>query len=233
MSFFFLITARKGSKRIPNKNVKFLDGKPLVQYSIEVANQFSEEICISTDDEVVIDIAKSFGIEVPFVRPDYLCTDESAAASVIHHAIEYYESLGKFYDFVVLLQPTSPLRTVDQVKKCIEVYKSNNCDMVTTITESNESPYQNIMKRDENDYLSVFENIDKTRRQDCPKTYSLTGSIYVISIKSMKKYKFLHKFEMTLGVELPKINSVDIDDEIDFLFCEYLLKNYRDKIYTN
>ena len=118
----YLIPARGGSKGIPHKNIKLLNGKPLIQYSIEIARKLAEDddICLSTDDEEIKAVAEKLGLKVPFLRPDYLASDTATTSDVIVHALDFYEKQGRHYDVVVLLQPTSPLRTVQNVKDCIQ-----------------------------------------------------------------------------------------------------------------
>ena len=116
MKLLYLIPARGGSKGIPRKNIKELSGKPLIAYSIDVARQLTDDcnICISTDDDEIMQVVTSYGLTVPFKRPDFLATDSVGTYEVILHAIDFYENLGVNYDAVVLLQPTSPLRTAQQ-----------------------------------------------------------------------------------------------------------------------
>ena len=140
MKALYLIPARGGSKGIPHKNIKLLNGKPLIQYSIEIARQLADDcdICVSTDDIEIKRIAEELGLKVPFLRPDYLASDTAGTSDVIVHALDFYAEQGKAYDVVVLLQPTSPLRTVQNVKDCLSMY-TPDYDMVTTVKESSVS----------------------------------------------------------------------------------------------
>lgn len=137
MKLLYLIPARGGSKGIPHKNIKQLSGKPLIAYSIDVARQLTDDcnICISTDDDEIIQVVTSYGLTVPFKRPDFLATDLAGTYEVILHAIGFYENLGISYDAVVLLQPTSPLRTAQQVMEAIGLY-DKSVDAVVSVCES-------------------------------------------------------------------------------------------------
>jgi len=119
MNILYLIPARGGSKGIPHKNIKSLAGKPLIYYSIDVARELTtdDNICVSTDDNEIIKVVENYGLKVPFKRPDELATDNATTNDVILHAINFYESIGKQYDIIVLLQPTSPLRKSQHVKE--------------------------------------------------------------------------------------------------------------------
>ena len=117
MQTLFLIPARGGSKGIPGKNVKLFAGKPLVSYSIALARQFAKDrdICLSTDDDTIAAVAKSMGMPIPFRRPPELGTDTATTNDVIMHALDFHASIGRTYDNIVLLQPTSPLRQTNQI----------------------------------------------------------------------------------------------------------------------
>ena len=124
MKTLYVIPARGGSKGIPGKNIKPLCGKPLIAYSIEVARALADDcdICLSTDSQQIADVAKNMGLEVPFMRPDYLATDKSGTYEVLLHAVQFYADKGIHYDTLVLLQPTSPFRTAADVQRAIDAY---------------------------------------------------------------------------------------------------------------
>ena len=119
-----VIPARGGSKGLPGKNIKNLCGKPLIVYSIDVARAITidDNICVSTDDQNIIDVVEIYGLHVPFVRPAELASDTASTNDVLLHAIKFYEDKGKKFNKILLLQPTSPLRTVEQVKEAISLY---------------------------------------------------------------------------------------------------------------
>ena len=124
MKTLYLIPARGGSKGIPHKNIRPLCGLPLIGYSINVAREFADDcdICLSTDDPEIAETARKMGLDVPFMRPDSLATDKSGSYEVMLHALDFYHNRGVDYDRLVLLQPTSPMRTADDVRRALELY---------------------------------------------------------------------------------------------------------------
>ena len=133
----FVITARGGSKGLPGKNIKDLCGKPLIAYSIDVARAFvdDEHICVSTDSDEIKMVVENYGLSVPFLRPDYLATDTATSNDVLVHAVNFFKNLDRNYKKLVLLQPTSPLRTIEDVMGAIELYR-DDIDMVVSVTKS-------------------------------------------------------------------------------------------------
>jgi len=231
-----VIPARGGSKGIPNKNIRELAGKPLIYYTIDVAREIINEefICVSTDDDEIIKKVKEYGLDIPFKRPIELATDNSGMYEVLQHALNFYEQRGYRFDCIILLQPTSPLRKPSHV---IEAYKlfNDEIDMIVSVKESNANPYYNLYEEDENIYLRKSKQIaGLIRRQDAPKVYQLNGSIYIIRVDSIKKYKSFEEFAKIKKYLMDEQFSIDLDEPIDWAFCEYLLikgiltKNYHD-----
>ena len=222
MTALYLIPARGGSKGIPHKNIKLLNGKPLIQYSIEVARELADDtdICLSTDDLQIKSVAEDLGLKVPFLRPDYLASDTASSSDVIVHALDFYSQQGKEYDVVVLLQPTSPLRTVQNVKDCIALY-SDEYDMVTTVKESSVSAV--LCRENPDGYLEKVIGKSNTRRQDAEKLYEYNGAVYVINAKAVKE-KGLGGFTKIKKMVMAEENSVDIDTMLDWKFCGMLLQ---------
>jgi len=221
--YLVIIPARAGSKGLPGKNTKLLAGKPMIQYTIEAAlGVFDKEnICITTDDQKVIDIAEGLGINVPFVRPSYLATDSATSQDVISHAIDYYKGEGNTYDAIILLQPTSPLRTAKHIEEAIELY-TDEVDMVVSVKETSANPYYVLFEEDENGYLQKSKKGNFTRRQDCPHVWEYNGAIYVMNIKSLKANK-INEFEKVVKYEMDDRSSVDIDNKFDFILANELL----------
>lgn len=222
MKVLYLIPARGGSKGIPHKNIKLLNGKPLIQYSIEVARELAEDadICLSTDDLQIKDIAEGLGLKVPFLRPDYLASDSAGTSEVIVHALDFYSQMGKEYDIVVLLQPTSPLRTVQNVKDCIALY-TPEIDMITTVKESSVSAV--LCRENTLGYLEQVIGDANVRRQDAEKLYEYNGAVYVINAKAVKE-KGLGGFTKIRKCIMSEENSIDIDTMLDWKFVELLIK---------
>lgn len=227
MKSLYLIPARGGSKGIPHKNIKLLNGKPLIQYSIEIARQLADDndICLSTDDEEIKAVAEKLGLNVPFLRPDYLASDTATTSDVIVHALKFYENLGRHYDTVVLLQPTSPLRTVQNVKDCLALYTSE-LDMVTTVKESSVSAV--LCKENADGFLEQVIGGSTVRRQDAEKWYEYNGAVYVINAEAVKE-KGLGGFTKIKKCVMAEENSMDIDTMLDWKLVDSILKNKLDK----
>ncbi len=221
MKPLFVIPARGGSKGIPGKNIKPLGGKPLIAYSVEVARQLApdSDICVSTDDPAIADVVREMGLEVPFMRPDYLATDNCGTYEVLLHAVKFFEKLGRRYDTMVLLQPTSPLRTADDVRRCLEAYTSD-VDMVVTVVEAASNPYYNCYETDSDGFLHISKGDGSyVRRQDAPKAWEYNGAVYVINIDSLKQMP-LSKFPRRRMVEMERSRSIDLDTPLDWMVAE-------------
>ena len=183
----YVIPARGGSKGIPGKNIKPLNGKPLIYYTIEIASSLTtdENICVSTDDENIKNIVEQTGLKVPFLRPDKLARDESGMHEVLLHALNYYQAKGKEYEVLVLLQPTSPFRKAWQVREAINRWEQG-IDMVVSVKESRSNPYYVLFEENTFGFLEKSKKGNFKTRQACPVVYELNGAIYVISVKSLR-----------------------------------------------
>jgi CMP-N,N'-diacetyllegionaminic acid synthase len=223
MKTLVVIPARSGSKGLPDKNIKLLNGKPLIHYSIEVAQQIfnNEDICISTDSDKYIKIAEQTGLKVPFVRPETLSTDNATTQDVLLHCLDFYEQKGVFYDYILLLQPTSPFR---EKKHLEDILMANieKSDMIVSVKETDSNPYYVLLEENEEGYLKKLMKGEFTRRQDCPKVYEYNGSIYLIKVSSLKE-KLISSFTKIKKYEMHSKYSLDIDSEIDFKLAEVLL----------
>lgn len=226
MRILYLITARGGSKGIPGKNIKLLNGIPLIVHTINAAREVTsdEHICVSTDDKSIAEIVKSVGLHVPFMRPAELASDTAGSDGVILHALEFYEQAQKFYDLIVLLQPTSPFRTALQIQEAIACFTGEE-DMIQSVKETKSNPYTVLMEEDENSFLHKSKKLPNsvTRRQDAPKVYEANGAIYVINVASLKKYGSLGKFEKVKKYLMPEQSSLDLDTTLDWEFAEFLI----------
>lgn len=221
----YIIPARGGSKGIPRKNIIPLNGKPLIQYSIEVAMQVTSpsNICISTDDTEIMEVVKKIGLQIPFKRPAELATDTATTENVIKHAIEYYKNKkGLNYNNVVLLQPTSPFRKKEHLLQAQSLY-TQNIDMVVSVKKSKANPYYTLFEENENGHLEKSKDGHFARRQDIPDVWSLNGSIYVINVGSLYKKGFTN-FNKILKFQMDEIYSIDIDNHLDLAWAEFILK---------
>ncbi|OEK01630.1 CMP-N-acetylneuraminic acid synthetase [Roseivirga sp. 4D4] len=222
MKTLFLIPARGGSKGIPGKNIKQLNGKPLICHTIDVARGLTEDIniCVSTDSEEIKKVVESYGLNVPFIRPAELATDKAGTEEVIEHAIDHFLQSGLRYETVVLLQPTSPLRTEGHVKEALDVYKQKK-EMVVSVNLSKANPYYSLYEENEGAFLVKSKKGEFNRRQDCPLVYEFNGAIYIFSIDAFKEHGLF-------GVNMIKYlmeekYSIDLDTEIDWVLAEYYM----------
>jgi len=226
MRILYLIPARKGSKGLPGKNAKLLGGKPLIDYSIEFAllnKKDVDEICITTNDPIIVEIAKSKGVYIPFIRPEELSNDTATSYDVIMHALNFYEESGKNFDTILLLQPTSPFRNqIDFISLYNEF--ENNTDMVVTVKLAKENPYYNLFEENNEGYLFKSKIGSFNRRQDSPAVYAFNGSMYLINVKSIKRSK-IQDFKKIKKILMPDERSVDIDTLADWTLAEFYLKN--------
>jgi CMP-N,N'-diacetyllegionaminic acid synthase len=221
MKTLFLIPARGGSKGIPGKNIKLFSGKPLIFYSIELARQFTSDdnICVSTDSNEIVAIAEGFGLLVPFRRSPELSTDEATTYDVILHAIDFYKSIGRSYDAVVLLQPTSPFRQEFHLREALALY-SKEVDLVMSVKLTDANPYFVLFEENEDGYLEKSKTGNFTRRQDCPEVWQANGSIYIYNTNSLKNEKTLKR--RILKYVMENNYSVDLDTELEWQFAEFL-----------
>lgn len=222
-----VIPARGGSKGLPGKNIKNLCGKPLIAYSIDVARAITsdENICVSTDDQKIIDVVENYGLHIPFVRPSELASDTATTNDVLLHAIKFYEDKGKIFDKILLLQPTSPLRTVEQVKESIALY-SDDIDMVVSVVKSHAPAV--LCNDNEDGYVELTYNKKAGGRQSLPTFYEFNGAIYVINVNALK-LKGLGGFNKRIKYVMSKETSIDIDDIYDFMLVESVLNRKKNK----
>ena len=224
MKILVVIPARGGSKGIPHKNIKPLNGKPLIYYTIDVARQFTtdEDICVTTDDDEIIKVVEDYGLKVPFKRPDHLATDTCGSNEVIQHAWKFFDDKGIHYDAVLLLQPTSPFRKVEFLKEAVALY-DDSIDMVTSVKSAPCNPYYDGFEDNEEGLLTISKG-DGTieRRQDAPKVWQLNGSIYVINPKSLMKKGLAH-FDRIRKYPMTEYYSIDIDNPFDWKVAELVL----------
>ena len=228
MKTLYVIPARGGSKGIPHKNIKSLAGKPLIGYSIDVARQLAadDDICLTTDDPDIAATAESMGLNVPFLRPASLATDTCGTYEVLIHALDFYRDRGIDYDTLVLLQPTSPMRTADDVRAALALY-SPDIDMVVTVKEAASNPYYNCYETDNDGFLHISKGDGGyTRRQDAPKVWEYNGAVYVINVESLRRMP-LSAFTRRRMSVMPVERSVDLDTPVDWLIAEKLIENSK------
>ena len=221
-SALVIIPARAGSKGIPSKNSKLLAGKPLVSYTLECALDIAlpENICVSTNDPEIISITENHGISVPFIRPDHLANDTATTESVILHALDFYALQGKTYEVVILLQVTSPLRTITHIQEACALY-SNAIDMVVSVKESPKTHL--LCKENTEGFLEQIIQSNTTRRQDSETVYEYNGAIYILNVQSIQE-KGLAGCTKRIKYCMPEEYSIDIDTEFDWKLTECILQ---------
>ena len=218
-----IIPARGGSKGVPRKNIKLLAGKPLIAWTIEEAkkSKYISKLILSSEDDEIINVAKEYGCEVPFKRPVELAQDNTPGIDAILHAIEQCPG----YDYIILLQPTSPLRTSEDIDDFISYFINQNVNACVSVCEPSKSPYWMYQLNNQNDLIPLLtEHGSANRRQDLPKVFALNGALYIANIEWLMKNKNFVTDE-TVGYIMPTNKSYDIDTIEDFMICEYLLKH--------
>lgn len=221
-----VIPARGGSKRVKDKNIKKINGKPLIAYTIEEAllSESLNKVVVSTDSEKIAAVSKKFGVDVPFMRPESLAQDESSSADATRHAVEEVESLeGKKADCVVLLQPTSPFRKAWHINKAVEKFLEEKANSLFSVSKPSK----------ESRFLVYLENgkmqFAGSGKQKGKELFNLNGAIFIHDRKTLfsgGKYPIGKKCVL---FEMPERNSVDIDTEEDFLKAEKLAKRLEKK----
>ncbi|RDU59048.1 acylneuraminate cytidylyltransferase family protein [Helicobacter marmotae] len=218
-SFLAIIPARSGSKRLKDKNIKPLCGKPLLAWSIESALDcdYIDEVVVSTDSTLYADIALSYGASVPFIRPDSLSKDTTTTFEVLEHCIHYYkEVLNKAFDYVVLLQPTSPLRQSWHIKEACEKILSCNKDSLISISPCEHSPlWCNTLGEDEDMSHFLADSILNVRSQDLPQFYRLNGVLFIAKTEVLLTYQTFFT-PKSIAYKIENIYSSDIDSALDF-----------------
>jgi len=215
-----IIPARGGSKTVPRKNIKILAGKPLIACTIEEAHesQYIDRLILSSEDAEIIKVAQAWGCEVPFVRPAELARDETPGIAPVLHAIHAIEEQ---YEYIVLLQPTSPLRTADDIDACIRYCIQEGAPVCASVCMVDASPYWMYTLNEKKKLCSLMPGQLIERRQEIPVVYALNGAIYVANIDYLLKEKRFVS-EDTLAYLMPRDRSWDIDTDLDFLICELI-----------
>lgn len=225
-----LIPARGGSKSIPHKNIVNLYGKPLIAWTIETALNTLEidKVIVSTDDLEIARIATEYGADVQ-MRPTELATDTSLVIDTMHYVINELKKEQEYYTYIVLLEATAPFRTVADVSKCIKKVYEESLDSVATFKEAELNPNRAWKIKDGTPTSFIDGVIPWLPRQQLPEAYQLNGAVYVTKIEALLK----SNREIMLGkigaVTMPKERSIDIDDKMDLLVAELLLKKQFEK----
>lgn len=222
------ICARGGSKGVKNKNIKELHGKPLIAYTIEQAKESGlfEHIVISTDSDDIAKVAQEYGAEVFFKRSSEMASDTAGKLDVIKDAFvrseAYYQ---KQYDYLIDLDATAPLRSVDDIKNSFAQFLKDDNSNLITVMLSRRSPYFNLVEVSNDGKVTLSKKLDSSivRRQDAPKSYDMNASIYIWKRESLLDQKSLFLEKTGLYV-MPEERSIDIDTELDFEFVEFMMR---------
>lgn len=222
MKFIAIILARGGSKSVPNKNIRVLSGLPLVAHSIILALEcnFFDQVVVSSDNDEILSIAKSFGA-LAIKRPIEFAEDNSTSESAIIHALNELSRNGKEYDAIVLLEPTSPLRTKNSVINALQKYSNLKFTTLISVVED----YSTFWRNDDKFGTPLFPNLIR-RRQDREPLYREVGVIYISSVSHMLNSKSFISKRLHLHVCNP-IEAIDINSEADFIIAERLFNHLK------
>ena len=220
-----MIPARGGSKDIKDKNIYPLCGKPLIAYTIEAAlnSKYLDDVIVSTDSEKIADVAKNFGAEVPFLRPPELASDTSKTIDAILHVITELKKIGRVYDDFILLQPTSPLRTSENIDNAIEKYFKFGRKSLVSISKVNDSPIFMRTIISEDRMKKVLELPSTVRRQDLPDFYRVNGAIYINKISEIDEQTSFNDNEVPFLMSPG--SSVEVDEYKDLEIVKFFLQD--------
>ena len=219
--FLAIIPARGGSKRFPNKNILDLNEEPLIGWSIKAGqnSKYIDKVVVSSDSDKILDISKKYKVDI-LKRPNILATDTATTIDVLKHTIENY----KDYDYLILLQPTSPLRNEKHIDEAIELLDKKNADAIIGVTEIVHSPlWSNTLDEDLNMSNFLRDEVKSKRSQDLEKYYRINGAIYICKIDKFLEENNLFLKENIFAYVMDRKSSIDIDEEIDFKFAKVLL----------
>ena len=222
-----IIPARKGSKGIKDKNIKLLNGRPLMAYTIQAALESGlfEQVVVSTDSEEYAEIARKFGAEVPFLRDAANASDEASSWDVVKEVLIKLNNRGLTFDSFALLQPTSPLRNSSDIKAAYEILWMKHAESVVSVCVVEHSPlWCNVLP--ENNSLAHFIKDDsQKRRQDLEKYYRINGAIYIATVESFFEKNTVYG-ENSFAYIMEAVRSIDIDTELDFAIAEAVMQRY-------
>lgn len=226
-TYLAIIPARGGSKRLPRKNVLDLAGKPLIAWSIEagLTSKYVDKTIVTSDDDEILGIAKKLGVD-DIKRPDELASDTATTFDAIKHTIDNV----KQYDYIVLLQPTSPLRNEKHIDKAIELLESKNADALISVCEMDHSPlWSNILPQDGNMSNFLRGEVLNKRSQDLEKYYRINGAIYICKTERLLEEKSFFLKNNIFAYKMDRRSSIDIDEEVDFEIAVAMIRrNHMD-----
>ena len=220
-----IIPARSGTKGLPDKNIRLLSEKPLIAYSIEAALESGcfEEVMLSTDSEKYAEIGRNCGAKVPFLRSQKTSSDSASSWDAVEEVLDDYLKRGREFETFCLLQPTSPLRTAEDIRKAYLTYEQKASFAVVSVCEAEHSPLWCGVLPDNQEFIHFVNENSQKRRQDSGKFYRINGAISIVNTKKFATDRFLYK-EGSFAYIMPQERSVDIDTEVDFKLAELMIK---------
>lgn len=220
-----IVTARSGSKGIKDKNIRELAGKPLMAYTIENAlkSRYIDEVMVSTDSDIYAAIAKDYGAKVPFLRSKCNSSDTAGSLDVVFEVLYAYKRQDQYFDNVILLQPTSPLRTYKNIDEAFELFYGNKADSVVSVCECEHNPLLSSTLPADRKLYGFIKGENILKRQDLDKYYRLNGAIYISKVSILRKINSFYG-ENSYAYIMKQQESVDIDSELDFAYAEFILK---------
>ena len=220
-----IIPARSGSKGLANKNIRRMCGKPLIAHSIALTKGMDiiDKVFVSTDSEEYAEIAKEYGADISFLRSKELASDTANTWDVVKEVVEIFENNNEYFDIIILLQPTSPLRIEEDIYNALDTFFGKGADVVITVCEPEHSPLlANELKPDGSMDKFFMDERTSLPRQEMPKTHRINGAIYIIKKDYLLSSENIYKGKCYASI-MPKERSIDIDDEMDFLIAEMIL----------
>jgi len=228
-TFLAIIPARGGSKRLPNKNILDLAGKPLISWSIDAAikSKYIDKTIVTTDSDEIIEVALKHGAEVPFKRPNHLSSDTAIKEDVIKHTIDYYQNKKQEkFDYLIYLQPTSPLRNERHIDEAIEYMFEKRANAIVSVCKLEHPVQWSGLLPEDRDMSNFINSLDiKTRSQDFPTYYRLNGAIFISDTDKFMKSGSVFLKENIFAYVMPQNVSIDIDTETDFMFAKIILEH--------
>ena len=220
-----IIPARSGSKGLKDKNIKLLNGKPLIAFSIEAALESGmfDEVMVSTDSKRYASIALQYGAKVPFLRSEETATDTASTWDTVEEVLADYRGLGQEFDSFCVLQPTSPLRTAEDLINAYKLYEEKSTFAVVSVCEAEHSPLWCGHLPPNGEFIDFIDQSHMKQRQAGGKFYRLNGAIYIVNVERFKRDRYLYQ-KGSFAYVMDQSRSVDIDTELDFELVEFLLK---------
>ncbi len=232
MKTLAIVPARAGSKRLPGKNLRPLHGKPLICWTLEAALQAQriDRVIVSTDSEEIAEVSRKSGADVPFMRPPELAEDTTTTQDVIEHAIGILAARGEHYDRIMLLQPTSPLRTAKHIEEALDLFERKRALSVISVSPAEHPPQWINRLGPEGEMNHFLEAVNRKRRsQDFAGYYQLNGAIYIADTDALLRHHSFYLDERCFGYVMSRRDGIDIDTEIDWYLAEALMGDIRDE----